>query len=130
MKKLYSITKSKKIAYVNCSNGEFINNGVSLFETLFKEVSTYNKFYDFILNYENNINNFDLIIIDGSDINNINNLISFIKELKIEQKIIMYSAYRNIKFINNLLDLGVDDYLNRPLRKEEIERVFKYNLED
>lgn len=120
MKELYLITKEKTIAYIDITNNKNLDIEVKLFKKIFKEVCIFTKSNDFILNFENNINKFDLIIINEGNSEELNNLILFVKELKIEQKIIMCSAYNDVNFVNNILSLGVNGYLNKPMVLEEL----------
>ena len=98
------------------------------FKVLFKDVVSVSNGLDAVREYEEHKNKFDLIILDiEMPIMNGFEAGKKIRLINPNQKIIFFTGFDNIKYIQEALELGGNEYMLKPFDENEfIEKI--YNL--
>ena len=97
------------------------------FKVLFKDVISVSNGLDAVREYEDDKNKFDLIFLDiEMPIMNGIEASSIIKKSNENQKIIFFTAFDDIEYLQNALKIGVNEYILKPLDEDEfIEKICK-----
>jgi len=124
IKELYNFTKELKVLYVE-DDTYFREQTFDILEDFFKNVDVayngleglnlYNEYY------KNNNSYYDIVI---SDLNMPKmdgvTLVKEIYKININQPIIIVSAYNEAEYLNKLVELGINDFLQKPFKYDDL----------
>ncbi len=127
--KILQLTKSMRVLYVE-DNKESQTQAIKLFKNYFAEIDTASDGQEGLGLYKNNFidtnSHYDLVItdIEMPKLNGID-MIKEIYSINNKQKIIVTSAYDDTKYFIDIIELGVESFIQKPLSFNNVTDAFK-----